>query len=68
MAIHFILHPNLIKKLIKSFTSGSIAQLFNTVIPFAKHAAIIKFSVAPTDILGKRIFEPINPLGALAYT
>ena len=45
-----MLHPNLIKKLTKSLISGSIAQLDRKVFPFAKQAAIIKFSVAPTDI------------------
>jgi len=40
----------LFKKLTKSFISGSIAQLLKTVVPLAKLAAIIKFSVAPTDI------------------
>ena len=55
LAIHFILQPVLIKKFTKSFISGSIAQLLRIVVPFAKLAAIIKFSVAPTDILEKRI-------------
>ena len=68
LAIHLILHPNLIKKLVRSFISGSIAQLFNIVVPLARHAAIIKFSVAPTDIFEKRIFDPFNPLGATACT
>ena len=31
-------------------------------------AAIIKFSVAPTEIFEKQIFDPTNPLGAEAYT
>ena len=43
-----------------------MAQLLKTVIPFAKLAAIIKFSVAPTDIFGNLILFPINPLGAVA--
>ena len=38
------------------------------VFPFAKQAAIIKFSVAPTDIFGKRIVVPISPFDALART
>ena len=37
-------------------------------MPFAKFAAIIKFSVAPTEIFEKLIFDPIKPLGAVAYT
>ena len=65
-AIHFILHPDLIKKLIRSFISGSIAQLFKVVVHLAKLAAIIKFSVAPTDIFENLILLPINPLGAEA--
>jgi hypothetical protein len=32
----------------------------------AKLAAIIKFSVAPTDIFENLILLPINPLGAVA--
>ena len=30
--------------------------------------SVIKFSVAPTDIFEKRILEPINPFGAIAWT
>jgi len=62
------LHPILFKKLTKSFISGSIAQLLKTVVPFAKLAAIIKFSVAPTDIFENFILFPINPFGASACT
>ena len=65
--IHFILHPALFKKLTKSFISGSIAQFFKMVVPFAKLAAIIKFSVATTDILGKYIFEPIKASTASTF-
>ena len=54
--------------MIKSFISGSIAQFDNIVSPFAKLAAIIRFSVAPTDILGNLILFPFKPLGALAIT
>ena len=54
-----MLQPNLIKKLTKSLISGSIAQLDNTVFPLAKHEAIIKFSVAPTEIFGNFMFAPI---------
>ena len=63
-----MLHPALIKKLTKSFISGSIAQLLKIVVPFARLAAIIKFSVAPTEIFENRILEPIKPLGAVACT
>ena len=63
-----MLHPALIKKLTKSFISGSIAQLLKIVVPLARLAAIIKFSVAPTEIFENRILEPIKPLGAVACT
>ena len=43
-----------------------MAQLDKIVIPLAKLAAIIKFSVAPTDIFGNLIFAPFNPIGAVA--
>ena len=62
--IHFILHPALFKKLTKSFISGSIAQFLKVVEPFAKLDAMIKFSVAPTDIFEKRIFDPTKPFVA----
>ena len=42
--------------------------MLKTVIPLAKLAAIIKFSVAPTDIFENLILFPINPLGAVAWT
>ena len=45
-----------------------MAQFDKVVFPLAKHEAIIKFSVAPTETLGNFIFAPINPLGALAWT
>ena len=61
-----ILHPIFLKKLIKSKISGSIAQFDSIVMPLAKLAAIIKFSVAPTDIFEKRILLPCKPFGALA--
>ena len=38
------------------------------VVPLAKLAAIIKFSVAPTEILGNLILFPFNPFGAFAIT
>ena len=37
-------------------------------MPLARLAAIIKFSVAPTEIFENRILEPIKPLGAVACT
>ena len=58
--VHLMLHPNLIKKLTKSLISGSIAQFDNVVFPLAKHDAIIKFSVAPTDIFGNFIFNVLS--------
>ena len=63
-----MLQPIVFKKLTKSLISGSIAQLDNVVVPFAKLAAIIKFSVAPTEIFENLILLPFNPLGALAIT
>jgi hypothetical protein len=66
-AVHLILQPILIKKLTKSLISGSIAQFDNVVFPLAKHEAIIKFSVAPTDIFGNFIFAPIKPFGGTQY-
>ena len=48
-----------IKKLTKSLISGSIAQFDKIVFPLAKHDAIIKFSVAPTEILGNLIYRSI---------
>ena len=47
-------------KFTRSFISGSIAQLDKTVVPSAIDEAIIKFSVAPTDIFGNLIFAPFN--------
>ena len=66
--IHLMLHPILFKNLIKSWISGSIAQFDNVVVPLARHEAIIKFSVAPTDTLEKCILEPTRPSGADAIT
>ena len=54
------------KNLVKSFISGSIAQLDKIVSPFARLAAISKFSVAPTETFGNFIFAPTKPFGALA--
>ena len=44
--------PAKFKKFVRSLISGSIAQFFKIVFPFARQAAIIEFSVAPTLILG----------------
>ena len=63
---HLILHPILIKNLLKSFISGSHAQLLSMVLPLARQAAIMAFSVAPTEIFGKVILFPINPFLAIA--
>ena len=43
-----------------------MAQFFKIVTPLAKLEAIIKFSVAPTEIFEKRIFVPTKPFGAIA--
>ena len=40
--------------------------MLKLVVPFARLAAIIKFSVAPTEILGKVILAPFNPFLASA--
>ena len=48
-----IFAPQEFKKFIKSTTSGSYAQFFKFVTPDVKIAAIIKFSVPVTEILGK---------------
>ena len=60
LPVHFIFAPALFKKFVRSLISGSIAQFFKTVFPFAKHAAIIEFSGAPTLIFGKFIAVPIS--------
>ena len=58
--------PDFFKKSIKSLISGSIAQFNNTVSPVACVAAMIAFSVAPTEIFGNLIFSPFKPSVALA--
>ena len=60
LPINFIFAPPDFKKFIKSIISGSIAQFLRMVIPFAKHAAIIVFSVAPTLIFENLIFAPLS--------
>ena len=50
-----IFAPNFFKKNIKSLISGSIAQFFKIVFPFAFKDASKAFSVAPTDMDGNLI-------------
>jgi len=57
---HLILAPADLRKFVKSFISGSIAQFFKIVFPLAKQAAIIVFSVAPTLILENLTVVPFN--------
>ena len=63
-----IFAPIAIKNSPRSTTSGSRAALSITVTPFAKVAAVIIFSVAPTLGKSKVIEAPINPVGASAIT
>ena len=58
--------PSLFKNKIKSRISGSIAQFWRIVFPFAPYAARIAFSVAPTETDGNLIFAPVKPIGASA--
>ena len=58
LPFQLIFAPAELRKLVRSFISGSTAQFFNIVFPFAKHAAIIEFSVAPTVIFGNLISPP----------
>ena len=51
----FILQPNFLRNLIRSWISGSIAQFNSIVFPLAPYAANIAFSVAPTEIDGNFI-------------
>ena len=62
-----ILAPIRSKQSIKSPISGSQAALLIIVVPLASEAAIIKFSVAPTDANRNFIGHPFNPFGAVAY-
>ena len=52
--------PIEIRQLQRSSISGSSAAFLINVSPFAKTAAIIAFSVAPTETSGKTILFPIN--------
>ena len=63
-----ILAPIAVKNSPRSTTSGSRAALSIVVTPFAKVAAVIIFSVAPTLGNSRVIFAPLNPLGASAIT
>ena len=44
----------------KIYSNEGIAQFFKTVFPFAKHAAILEFSVAPTLIFAKFTVVPLS--------
>ena len=52
----------------RSMTSGSTAAFVMIVVPFARHAAIVMFSVAPTETFGKWIFAPWRPPSASNQT
>ena len=45
--------PSAMRQCARSVISGSRAALSSTVVPLASAAAIIRFSVAPTETLGK---------------
>ena len=53
-----IFAPQALRKSARSTISGSRAALLITVVPFAVTAAIMIFSVAPTDGIGRAIFAP----------
>jgi hypothetical protein len=55
-----ILAPIFIKQLVKSTTSGSFAALRIVVVPSAKQAAIITFSVPVTLTGSKDILAPLS--------
>ena len=62
MPIHLILAPAEFKKLVKSIISGSHAKLCKTVLPFAKTAANIAFSVKDYSTINlKSIFTKDTP-------
>ena len=58
----FISAPILLRHTPKSTTSGSFAAFSKTVMPSAKIAAIIKFSVPVTVTWSMNILQPINLL------
>ncbi len=51
---------------IRSSTSGSSAALSITVVPFARVAAMIAFSVPITLTIGNSIVAPVSPPGGAA--
>ena len=61
-----ILAPMATRQLARSPTSGSLAALEICVSPSAKVAAIITFSVAPTETEGNKILAPLRPFFACA--
>ena len=56
-----IFAPILIRSSARSTISGSLAEFLIIVSPSANVAAIIRFSVAPTEILFRCITDPFNP-------
>ena len=59
--------PIEIKQLARSITSGSLAAFSKTLVPSARVAAIIKFSVPVTVEVSKNICAPFSrPFGTLA--
>ena len=48
-----IFAPMAVRQAARSEISGSRAAFSNTVVPWARLAAIIRFSVAPTETVGK---------------
>ncbi len=56
------------RKSAKSIISGSLAAFSIVVVPLARHAAIIRFSVAPTLGKSKYILVPTRPFFADAST
>ena len=51
---------SILRNIIKSKISGSIAQFLRVVFPFAFTAANKAFSVAPTEIIGNLIVVPFK--------
>ena len=64
-----IFAPHVLRQLARSTISGSIAALSIMVVPSASTAAIIRFSVAPTDTISMLIWAPFRrpELRALMY-
>ena len=61
-----IFAPILFRHSARSDISGSRAAFTNSDVPLASTAAIIAFSVAPTDTIGNTICPPRRPFGARA--